>query len=121
MSYFAGNKREIGMVVLLSIVTCGIYALYWMYDTTKLLADFNEDYQTNPGLVVIFTIITCGLYGIYWWYKIAQMFITSQQIAQMDYISDNSVLFLILAIFQFSIIGMAILQSDLNKFWDALD
>lgn len=121
MNRFEGNKREVGMVILLSIVTCGIYMLYWMYDTTRLLANFNEDYDTNPGLVVIFTILTCGIYGIYWWYKISMMFVTSQQLVQMDYISDNSTLLLILSISQFSIIGVAILQSDLNKFWDALN
>lgn len=120
MNQFSGNKRQIGMIILLSILTCGIYYFVWLYQTTEMLAEFNQDNDTNGGMVVFLTIITCGLYGIYWWYKIGLMFIESQQRAGRTYITDNKGLLLILSIFQLSIIGMAIFQTDLNNFWDSL-
>lgn len=115
------NKKSVGLVVLFSIITCGIYTLFWMYDITRQLSEYNEDYTTSPGLVVVFSIITCGIYTIYWWYKVGGMFIRAQRKAQGKMISDNRILFLILAIFGFGIISQAILQADLNRFWEFAD
>ena len=121
MRRFEGNKRSLGMVVLLTILTCGIYYLVWVYQTTEMLAQFNQDQQTDGTMVVILHIVTCGLYGLYWWYKISQMFVTSQKLAGRQLFNDNAVLLIILSLFGCSIISMVILQSDLNNFWDALD
>jgi hypothetical protein len=112
------NKKSVGLVILFSIITCGIYMLYWIYDTTRQLATYNRDEQTSPGLTVVFCIITCGIYTIYWWYKIGGMFIRSQKSTGVKLYTDNRVLFVILSIFGFGIISQAILQADLNRFWD---
>lgn len=120
MESFAGNKRSVAMIIVLSFLTCGIYYLIWVYQTTEMIARFNRDQETSAGIVVLLHLITCGIYGIYWWYKISQMFIESQQHVGRPYINDNKVLLLILSIFGFSVVGMAILQSDLNNFWDSL-
>ncbi|MCU7699668.1 DUF4234 domain-containing protein [Enterococcus gallinarum] len=67
------------MVILLTIITCGIYSLFWLYQTTQDLTEYSEDYRLTPGMSVLLTIITCGLYQIYWWYRIADIFITAQE------------------------------------------
>ncbi|MDR0920877.1 MAG: DUF4234 domain-containing protein [Lactobacillales bacterium] len=115
------NKKSVPLVILLIIVTCGIYTFYWMYDTTRMLADANDDRSTNPGLVVVFSIITCGFYTLYWWYKIGGMFVDAQQKRNIRPVVDNKILLLILSVFGFSIVSAGILQSDLNRFWDKLD
>lgn len=117
---YGEKKKSIPMVVILSVITCGIYVLYWYYDITKQIAEYNEDYETKPGTVVLLGILTCGIYFIYWWYKISQMFIVSQQKAGMKYIVDNKTLLIVLNMFAPSV-AMAIFQLELNRFWDALD
>ncbi|TLG77414.1 DUF4234 domain-containing protein [Culicoidibacter larvae] len=118
MGNLAMNKKSIAAVIILSIVTCGIYYFIWMASTTNQLKMYNEDYNgTSGGMVVLLSIITCGIYGMYWWYQIAKKVTLAQQKAGMP-TNDNSILYLILAIFGFGIIGSAILQSDLNNLWD---
>ncbi len=64
-------RRDFWVVLVLSIITCGIY--YWVY-LYRMSKDLNtmagEDGQTvDPTLVVVLTIITCGIYEYYWLYK----------------------------------------------------
>lgn len=54
----------------LTIITCGIYGLYWVYITTKsvnqLAQGDNRDF--SPVLAVVLYIVTCGIYPIIWYY-----------------------------------------------------
>jgi hypothetical protein len=108
------EKRSVGLSIFLSIITCGFYALYWM-------AKINDDsYQilgipeyTSGGMVILLDIVTCGIYGIYWSYKIGD---------RLDQIRVNtgrapgslSILYLLLSLFGFSIITLALAQNELN-------
>ncbi|WP_396199317.1 DUF4234 domain-containing protein [Enterococcus sp.] len=109
------------MVILLTIVTCGIYYFYWFYQTTKELTEYSEDYRLSPGLSIALTIVTCGFYQIYWWYRIADIFISAQQKAKYPRLNDNKILFVVLTLFGLDIINMAILQSDMNQLWEKAD
>lgn len=66
------QRREFWTVLLLSIVTCGIYSYYWVYQTTKDLNQMaGEDGQfTDPALAVILSIFTFGIYPLWWYYKL---------------------------------------------------
>jgi NADH:ubiquinone oxidoreductase subunit 5 (subunit L)/multisubunit Na+/H+ antiporter MnhA subunit len=122
MNYsYQSYKKSVPLIILFSILTCGIYSLFWMYDITRQLSEINEDRSTSPGLVIVFSIITCGLYTLYWWYKIGGMFVESQARQNVHPIVDNKVLLLVLSIIGVSVVSMGILQSDLNRFWEKLD
>ena len=64
------ENRSIALYIVLTIITCGIFGLYW-------LVVLNNDVNTvsreqNPmsgGVVVLLTIVTCGIYGYYWSYN----------------------------------------------------
>lgn len=118
---YQSKKKSILMVILLTIITCGIYSLFWLYQTTQDLTEYSEDYRLTPGMSVLLTIITCGLYQIYWWYRIADIFMSAQQRAKMPRLSDNKILFVVLSLFNFDFINMAILQGDMNQMWEAAD
>jgi hypothetical protein len=115
------KKKSVLMVMLLTIITCGIYSFFWLYRVTQELTDYSEDYRLSPGTSVLLTILTCGLYQIYWWYRIADIFITAQMKAKYPRVNDNKVLFVVLSIFGLDIISMAILQSDMNQLWESAD
>ena len=110
------TKRSIGVAILLSIVTCGIYGIYWMVvvtdDTNKAINDPNG---TSGGIAVLLSIVTCGIYGIYWNYKMGKKLYSAGKIYGKD-ISDNSVLYIVLAIFGLGIVNYCLMQSDLNRF-----
>lgn len=108
--------RDIAIAIILSIVTCGIYGIFWIISLTNdanKVADRPTD--TSGGMVILLTIITCGIYGIYWNYKMGQKIYEAGQRYNKS-ISDNSVLYLVLSLFNLAIVNYALMQSDLNKF-----
>ena len=108
--------RDIAIAIILSIVTCGIYGIFWIISLTNdanKVADRPTD--TSGGMVILLTIITCGIYGIYWNYKMGQKIYEAGQRYNKS-INDNSVLYLVLSLFGLQIVNYALMQSDLNKF-----
>ncbi len=67
------TNRNVVTVVLLSIITCGIYAYYNLYAIAR---DVNiacaDDDENTPGLAVylLLSLVTCGFYYLYWLYKL---------------------------------------------------
>lgn len=109
------TKRDIALAVVLSIITCGIYGIYWFVVMTDDVNRVSDDYKTSGGMALLLTIVTCGLYGIYWEYKMGKkMYEAGQKHGKV--ISDNSVAYIVLALFGFSIVSYCLIQSDLNKF-----
>ena len=112
------SKRSVGVSILLSIVTCGIYSLVWLYQLLTTL--YRENNQPNSAAVdIVLFIITCSLYGYYLMYKMGKMESAIHYKYGMPP-KDDSVLYLILGIFQLWIIVYAILQSNINSLADEI-
>lgn len=108
------EQRDIGMSIFLSIITCGIYAIYWMYKITEEMINFNGE-NTNARTEILLMFVTCGIYGIYWNYKMGKRIYTAQLNTEQSNASDESTLYLILAFLGLSIVSVAIMQSNMNK------
>jgi hypothetical protein len=113
-----GERREPAIVLLLSIVTCGIYYFYWLYCVSGEIQEFLQEPDTSPGLEVLLSILTMGLYVIYWDYK------TGQKIARMQGrvglpVTDNAILYLVLNLVGFGFVNALIEQGHLNEVWNA--
>ena len=64
------QERNIVTCIILSIITCGIYGIYWeicLVNDLNVAADTPND--TSGGMVFLLSIITCGIYMLYWMYK----------------------------------------------------
>lgn len=101
------------MVIILSLVTCGIYYYVWMYQTSQEINNSLGDMSENPGLEILLTILTCGIYGFYWLYKYNHKILRLSGNMQKT-ISDNTVICVLLAIFGFAIVSQGIMQSQIN-------
>lgn len=108
-------NRDIVMTVILSIITCGIYGIYWFIVMTDDANVISDEQNASGGLAFLYTLLTCGIYGIYWNYKMGQKLFAAGQKYNKQ-INDNSILYLILSIFGFAIINYCLMQNDLNKF-----
>lgn len=68
------DDRSFLKLLLLSIITLGIYEIWYLHHWTK---DINtlckDDGKNNEGvlLYILFTLLTCGLFPIFWWFKAA--------------------------------------------------
>ncbi len=110
-------KRDIAVNVILTVITCGIYGLFWfvmLTNESNSIASETEK-SASGGLAIIYTILTCGIYGIYWNYKMGKKLYSAGKIYGKD-ISDNSVLYIVLAILGLGIVNYCLMQSDLNRF-----
>ena len=113
------EKRNIAVAIILTIVTCGIYGIYWfivMTDETNKTTDKPEE-QTSGGIAFLLTFITCGIYGLYWAYKQGEKLDAAAEKNGMTR-DSRSVLYLILSLIGFSIIAYALMQDTLNKLID---
>ena len=110
-----GVNRNIALCIILSIITCGIYTLYWIFVANDELNSISGDQDgTSGGLVLLFIIITCGIYGWYWNYKMGEKVDTIKN--RMGIQSANSsVIFLLLDIFGLGIVSLALMQDTINR------
>ena len=110
------KNRSIALSIILSIITWGIYGLFWyafmVDDANKVSGEYDS---TSGGLTILYSLLTCGLYKIYWSYKVGKQLYNAGLNYGKD-ISDNSILYLILSLFGLSIISDALIQNDLNSF-----
>lgn len=67
------ERRDPGIVLLISFVTCGLYLIYWywmMYEELEQLA--GESPTGNSfALDLLLVIVTCSMWGIWVDYKIS--------------------------------------------------
>ncbi len=108
-------KRDVALAIVFTLITCGIYGIYWFVVMTDESNRVSGDNTTSGGMALLLTIVTCGIYGIYWNYKMGKkMYEAGQKYGKS--ISDNSVVYLILSFFGLGIVNYCLMQSDLNKF-----
>ena len=109
------KQRSVAMVIILTLITFGIYGLYWMYAITGELSHATNDPNFSGAKALIFLFLTFGIYGLFWYYIVGQKMAEMQRQHNM-LIKDNGVLYIVLAIFVLGIISDAIIQAEMNKF-----
>ena len=95
------KHRNIFLVYLFSIITLGIYAIYWMVSTKNEINSLRANIPTAWLLIV-------PIANLYWIYRYCEGF------AQKVKKDNNTLLWFILYILV-GIIMPAIVQSELNK------
>jgi|GEM_PF-413800 len=119
-----GTTRNPALTLILILLTCGLYYLYFIYIVSEETQEFLGERDTSPAVEVLLSVLTCGLYNVYWDYKIGK------RIAEMCGavglpVTDNSVLYLVLDLIGvggFGGLGLfnPLLQQDgLNRIWSA--
>lgn len=110
------QKRSVAVCIVLSLVTCGIYAIYWficLTNDTNTIA--NDPDATSGGVAFVLSLVTCGIYGLYWAYKQGEKIDEAKN--QRGIASSNTgILYLILSFLGLGIIAYALMQNELNKF-----
>lgn len=108
------TQRSIPVCIILSIITCGIYGLYWFVKMTDEANELSgQTNATSGGIALVLDIITCNIYGIYWAYKMGEKLDMAKQQRNMP-TNNGAILYLILQLI-FPIIGWALMQDEINK------
>lgn len=109
------NQRSIGLAIVLSLITCGIYGIYWFIVLTNDVGRLSGDSSFTGGKHFLLTLITCGIWSLVWAYQVGKLMAEVQR-QRGEMVTDNSLIYLILSLFGFSIVAMALVQADVNKF-----
>ena len=103
------KQRKLVTCILLSLITCGIYSIYWVIMLAKEAVSV-KDPADNAVLEIVLMLFLPFL-GIFLTEKKFAEGCAARGIAH----SDNSVIYLVLGIIGLGIIGICMLQNDLNK------
>ena len=103
------KPRNIVVAIILSIITCGIYGIYWTIMMTREAVSVKD--PTDSAVLEILLMLFLPFVGFMMVEKKFTEGLTAQNIAHQD----NSVLYLILGLIGLGIIPMCMIQSDLNK------
>ena len=109
------EHRNIAIAIILTIVTCGIYGIYWFIVLTNETNEAAcEPNGTSGGIAFLLTLVTCGIYGFYWAYKQGEKIDKAKNMRNLPS-SNSGILYLILQLFGLGIIAYALMQNELNQ------
>ena len=114
------SKKDIVTSIILTIVTCGIYGIFWFISLTDDVRVVSKDERLSGGKAFLFTLITCGIYGYYWAYLMGKALMKAKSENGL-LADDNSMLYIILQIFGLGIVNYCLIQNDLNTLSDKLN
>lgn len=108
------QNRSIAMVIVLGLVTCGIYPLYWLYQTaTALENEGKSGAGLEPTLIVIislfFPYVGYLLFGM-----AADQNLNNIKTQRGMPTADNKVLYMVLG-FIIPIVLVALVQNEINQ------
>jgi hypothetical protein len=108
-------RLDIAAGIVFSVITCGLYNIYWNYREMEALNALLGRREFDFGKWVLFTILTCGLYHVYYEYRMGSELQT--WLTQNDRpVSPNlAVTGLALSVFGLTVIADAVYQHELNK------
>ena len=103
------KKRNIVTCILLSLVTCGIYGIYWVIMLARDAVSVKD--PADNAILEIVLMLFLPFLGIF----LAEKKFAEGCAAKGIPHTDNSILYLILGLIGLGIVGDCMLQNDLNK------
>ena len=103
------KERNIVTAIILTLITCGIYGIYWCIMLAKESVSVKD--ASDDGLLEIILMLFLPFLGLFLCEKKFGEGCDAKGIPH----SDNSILYLILGLVGLSIVGLCMLQNDLNK------
>lgn len=116
--------RNPWVVCLLSVVTLGIYHLFWYYFVNREMADYGEAHQTDIGMSPAISVLAITIGGFIIIPPFVSVFRSgkrmqlAQRVAAVN--GGSAALYLLMTLIPLvNIFASAYLQAELNKVWQA--
>ena len=108
------TKRSIGMFILLSIVTCGIYLLIWYWHTMAELYRAGGKSIGNLEPTIQFILLFFYVGGVFFAINADDNLNAVREQRGLPR-QDNKVLYLVLEVLGLGLITCALVQSEMNR------
>lgn len=109
------HRIEIAVGIILSVLTCGLYNIYWNYRQFAAMNALLGREEYNFVSWLLLSIVTCGLYHIYYEYKMGSDLYEWLKSNGREVSSNLPLIGLILSCFGLTVIADAVYQHELNK------
>ncbi|MBQ9930315.1 MAG: DUF4234 domain-containing protein [Oscillospiraceae bacterium] len=103
------KPRNIVTAIILTIVTCGIYGIYWIIMLTREAVSVKD--STDNALLEIILMLFLPFVGFMLVEKKFSEGLNAKGFAH----NDNSILYLVLGLVGLGIVPLCMIQNDLNK------
>lgn len=103
-------ERNIAVAIILDILTCGLYGIYWMVKLNDEMLEVSNEEGSGGLLVLALTILTCGIYGFFWYYKMGKCVDKTRGGVE----SSTGILYIVLAVLGLGIVNYALIQDAIN-------
>jgi len=117
---YIGENRSMAICLLLSILSLGLFNIYWAYTVTYEVKEVLDEENLNPIVEAFGAILTLGLYLVYWVYKYEKYIVKISKEEGIPCKDYGLILSLLSAFFLFPI-SMIIMQKQLNNIWESAD
>ncbi|KXB60404.1 DUF4234 domain-containing protein [Lachnoanaerobaculum saburreum] len=112
------ERKNIVTCIILFIVTCGFYGIYWLY---CIISDINtisgDPDSMSPIVVILLSFVTCGIYLLFWVYKAGALL--DQKAVESGRASESrAMIYLILTLFFLGIVTCVLMQDSINTIAD---
>ena len=109
------HHLDVAAGIIFSVITCGIYNVFWNYRQMKAMNVLLGREEFNFGKWAILTFVSCGLYHIYYEYRMG--------VELQNWLTQNSrpvnqnlaMIGLIMSVCGLTVIADAVYQHELNK------
>jgi hypothetical protein len=112
---------EIWIDIVLTLLTCGIYGLFWQARQFRVLNGFLGYERYNFMVWLLLTVVTCGVYHIINQYMMARSINAIQHERNIPVNSSLPGLSVVLSIIFYSVLGSFIVdalhQNEINEFY----
>ena len=109
------KERNIAVCIILSLVTCGIYGIYWFICLTDEANNASNSTGTSGGMAFLLSLVTCGIYTFYWMFKQGEKIDSAKSARGIESSGNSGIIYLVLTLFGLGIVSYALMQNDLNK------
>ena len=103
------KPRNIAVSIILTIVTCGIYGIYWVICMAREAVSVKD--PSDSGVLEIVLMLFLPFVGFY----LTEQKLAAGCAARGIPHKDNAVLYLILGLVGLGIVNYCMMQNDLNK------
>jgi hypothetical protein len=104
--------------ILLTLITCGIYGLFWQYKQIVTLNAWLGRQEFSFVLWLLLSLLTCGIFALYYEYKMSVAINDIQRTWGIRVNGDLPVLCVLLSLLATPIVSLALQQNAINEFYD---
>jgi len=109
------HKMDIALYVILTLVTCGFFNIYWNYRQMLACNSMLGREEFSFWTWFLLSLITCGIYHLYYQYQMGSAIVEIQRGRALATFDNLPVISILVSVFGLSIVVDAIHQHEINK------